>query len=51
MSNAGDRVEGRIKESKKCLYCGDIMQEAQMPGCPTGAGCDHSSQEDLRLFF
>ena len=34
MSNAGDRVEGRIKESKKCLYCGDLMQEAQMPGCP-----------------
>ena len=34
MTSAGDRVEGRIKESKKCLYCGDLMQEAQMPGCP-----------------
>jgi hypothetical protein len=21
-------------KSKKCLYCGELMQEAQMPGCP-----------------
>ena len=34
MSNPKDGEQSRIKESKKCLYCGDLMQEAQMPGCP-----------------
>jgi hypothetical protein len=34
MNDPKDGKQGRIKETKKCLYCGDIMQEAQMPGCP-----------------
>jgi hypothetical protein len=27
-------LSGRVKESKRCLYCGDLMQEADMPGSP-----------------
>jgi hypothetical protein len=27
-------LSGRVKESKRCLYCGDLMQEPDMPGGP-----------------
>nr|MDQ4012341.1 hypothetical protein [Thermoproteota archaeon] len=33
MSNPKDGRRGRTKETKKCLYRGDIMQESYVPGC------------------
>jgi hypothetical protein len=34
MSNPKDGKQGRIKETKKCLYCGDLMSETDVPGIP-----------------
>lgn len=34
LQHSKSMLSGRVKESKRCLYCGDLMQEADMPWGP-----------------